>query len=229
MSDDTARPFSGVEALRFGWQTTQLNLRPLITLAASGALLAFLGSALSGPNRGPAMNPFLGPGIELLQACVALAFIRVALKLHDGQPVDLTKSMALLEGFFPYLLTSVLYGLVVVGGLLLLVVPGVIWAMQFGFAAFLVVDAKLDPIEAMRESSRLTHGVKGRLFVFGLLLGLVNLVGALALGIGLFVTIPTTFIAWAYVFRRLQARAASTVRPAQVEPVRLTPTPATNP
>jgi uncharacterized membrane protein len=93
------------------------------------------------------------------------------------------------------------------------------WVGSSGYSTFVVVDQRTDPIEALRKSSRLTDGVKGQLFWFGLLLIGVNLVGALALGVGLLVTIPTSFIAAAYVFRRLQQRAdvlqrgAETARP----------------
>jgi hypothetical protein len=48
----------------------------------------------------------------------------------------------------------------------------------------------------------------------------VNLLGALAFGVGLLVTIPTSFVAAAHVLRRLQARATDA---AQGE--RLTPAP----
>jgi uncharacterized membrane protein len=188
---------------------TMANLTPLITLGAIGAVLAALGRTLASPERGMLVVPFLGPGIQVLQIALALAFIRVSLALHDGRTVDLGRPAELLDGVLSYLVTSVLYGLVVGAGFILLIVPGVIWAVQFGCACFVAADARLDPIEAMRESSRLTRGARWHLLGFGLLLGLVNLVGALAFGIGLLVTIPTTFIAAVYGFRRLQERAAS--------------------
>ena len=97
-------------------------------------------------------------------------------------------------------------------------------ALRFGWrkttTTFLVVDRKLDPVEALRESSRLTQGVKGQLLVFALLIAAVNLVGAIALLVGLLVTIPTTVIAAAYVLRRLQSRAAQQSQSsAQVSPL----------
>ncbi|MDO9018378.1 MAG: hypothetical protein Q8S73_06175 [Deltaproteobacteria bacterium] len=208
-ASEITRPFSSAEALRFGWRTTLANLTPLITLGAIGAVLAALGRALASPGNGALVIPFLGPGIQVLQIALALAFIRVSLALHDGRPVDLDRPAELLDGLLSYLVTSVLYGIVVTAGFILLIVPGVIWAVQFGVACFVAADAKLDPIEALRESSRLTRGVRWHLLGFGLLLSLVNLVGALAFGVGLFVTVPTTFLAAVYAFRRLQARSTS--------------------
>jgi len=195
--------FSSAEALRFGWRTTMANLKTLLAIGAFGAFLAMLHQALTGDAHHA--RPLLALVVQVLQTGVTMAFIRTALKLHDGDKVDLSRPGELLTGFFPYLLTSVLYGLIVGGGMVLLIVPGVIWAVQFGFATFVSVDRKLDPIAALQESSHLTKGERWHLLAFGLAALGVNLVGALAFGVGLLVTIPTTTIGAAYVFRRLQA------------------------
>jgi uncharacterized membrane protein len=192
--------FSSTDALRFGWNTTRANLKPLLILAGIAAFLALLSSGLE-------RSPLLSLAVQVLQMAVWLAFARVALLLHDGKPLDLTRSNELLRGFWGYLLASVLVGLIVAGGLLLLVVPGVIWGLTYGFAGFLVADRDLDPVAALRESRRLTVGRRWQLLEFALLAALTNLVGALAFGVGLLVTVPTTFIATAHVLRRLQAHA----------------------
>jgi len=44
------------------------------------------------------------------------------------------------------------------------------------------------------------------LSLFDLLLGLINLLGAICLLIGLFATIPTTMVATAFVYRKLLAQ-----------------------
>jgi hypothetical protein len=205
MADARARPFSSPEALRFGWRTTMANLKPLVALGALGGFLSLVNHALSWEDGA---GPLLAVGVRILQAFVTLALVRVSLKLHDGERIDWGRAGDLLAGFFPYLLTYVLYGLIVLGGLVLLVVPGILWAVQFGFATFAAVDAKLDPIEALRTSSRLTKGERWHLVGFGLVCLGANVLGLLAFGVGLLVTIPTTMLAAAHVFRRLQARAA---------------------
>ncbi len=144
--------------------------------------------------------------IQVLQAAVTMAFIRTALTIHDGQPVDFSNLGTLLAGFWRYFFTSILYGLIVAGGLILLIVPGVYWAVRYGFAPFLSVDQRLHPVDALRASGRLTEGVKGDVLLFGLAAFGLNLLGAIALGLGLFLTVPMSFLAAAFVLRRLQAR-----------------------
>ena len=225
MTVDVVRPFASVEALRFGWDKTLANLKPLLIIGAIGAFFALLEQVLSDEG---ALGALLMIIVRVVQVALTLALIRAALQVHDGEPVDVSRPGALLSEFFPFLLTYVLYGLIVGFGLVLLIVPGVIWGLKFFFATFLVADKKLDPIEALRASSRLTDGVKTQLLVFALLMGGVNLLGALALGVGLLVTVPTTFIASAYVFRRLQARAAERAQiTAQIPPLSAPPATAT--
>ena len=204
--------FSTAEALRFGWKKTKANLGPLLILGAVGAFLALLQGQLNSGRSGT--GALLGLVVQLAQVGVTMAWVRVALWAYDGEKVRVPQASALLPDFFSFLLASVLYGLFVAVGLVMFIVPGVFWAATFCFFGFAVLDQGLDPIAALRESHRLTVGARGQVLAFGLAALGVNLLGALALGLGLLVTVPTTFIAAGHVYRRLLSRAASTAHPA---------------
>lgn len=209
MQPGTATPFSSVEALRFGWKITRENLRALLVLGLAGGFLGLLHQALSRPSESPGIAPVLSVVVKVAQAALFMALLRASLQLCDGRAVDMDRPQELLGHFFSYLLTTVLLVLIVAGGLVLLVVPGVIWALRFGYAPFLVADRGYDPVEALRESARVTRGAKRELLGFAALAVLLNLLGALALGVGLLVTVPTTTIAAAHVLRLLQTRAGA--------------------
>ena len=88
---------------------------------------------------------------------------------------------------------------------------------MFMFATFIVIDRELGPIEAMKESKRLAHGHKWALLGFVLVLALINLLGVLALGVGLLVSIPVSSLAFVHTYRVLGGRAvpdAAMVTPA---------------
>jgi len=97
-------------------------------------------------------------------------------------------------------------------------VVGTIWAIKFSFFRFSIVDRGVGPIRALKDSSIITRCVKWQLLVFYAALLGVNLLGCLCLGVGLFVTIPITYLAAAHVYRHLQPRLDS------VEPSLATPT-----
>jgi uncharacterized membrane protein len=74
---------------------------------------------------------------------------------------------------------------------------------MFMFAFFSVIERELGPIEALSESNRITRGHKWPLFGLVLLLIGINLLGVLALGVGLLVSIPVSTLAFVHAYRVL--------------------------
>ncbi len=141
--------------------------------------------------------------VAIVSMILEMGIKRTAIDAAEGKNADLSKLFSEINKFWRYLGTSILYGLIVFGGMILLVVPGIIWAIQFHYASYLVIDKNMRPIEALKESSRLTAGRKWSLFGFFIVLVLVNIAGALLLLIGLLVTIPLSIIAGALVYKAL--------------------------
>ena len=88
----------------------------------------------------------------------------------------------------------------------MLIVPGIIWAIKFQYYGYFIVDKGLGPIKALEASSELTDGIKWDLFLFGLLLFCINILGLLCLLIGSFATVPTTMLAYTFVYRKLESQ-----------------------
>ncbi len=88
-------------------------------------------------------------------------------------------------------------------GLICLIIPGIIIGLRFSFALFVLLEKKEGPLSAMETSWTIVKGKTGKLFLFLCTCGLINMVGALCLGIGLLFTLPTAFIALALVYRQL--------------------------
>jgi uncharacterized membrane protein len=195
--------FSNGEALRFGWTTTRANLAPLLMIGASGLGLSILSQALT---RGGGAGMFLGLAVQLAQLALVLVLARVSLRLYDGEPVDLSQPGPLVQGYWPFVLTMFLYGILVSIGFALLIIPGVLLGLAFGYAPLFTADGQKDLVEAFRASSRLTRGYRGQLFGLWLLVIGVNVLGAMALGIGVVVTVPMSALALVYAFRRMQGR-----------------------
>ena len=108
--------------------------------------------------------------------------------------------------FWRFLGAHILTVIAVVLGFLVLVVPGIILAIGLSFVPYLVVDRGLGPIEALKESWRITKGHKWQLLLLFLALVGINLLGVLALIVGIFVTVPITMLAFAHAYRRSPPR-----------------------
>jgi uncharacterized membrane protein len=119
----------------------------------------------------------------------------VSAKLLHGQPPEFRDFFEGFQYFLPLLLLSLVAGLFIGIGTLLLIIPGVYLIVAYMFASYLVVDRRLDFWEAMELSRRTVNPRWFGYFAFALLVVLLNLAGAIALGVGLLVTIPLSFCA----------------------------------
>lgn len=94
------------------------------------------------------------------------------------------------NGFKTNYLSIVLANLlvmVIVGvGLVLLIVPGIIFAIRLAFVPYLVVDKRLDPIAAVEKSWNMTRGYSWRILGMALLTIPIFIVGLLCLIVGVF-------------------------------------------
>jgi uncharacterized membrane protein len=67
----------------------------------------------------------------------------------------------------------------------LLIVPGIIFACRLVFVSYLVVDRKMETIEAVKESWRLTRGHANKVFLMALLAIPVAIAGFICLVVGI--------------------------------------------
>jgi hypothetical protein len=95
--------------------------------------------------------------------------------------------------FFPTLGVGIVVGLAVIGGMILLIVPGVIAMCMFYVAMPASVIEKAGVSAAMKRSRELTDGNKGQIFGLALLLGLMAIGVAFAAG-AILLTTPSAGI-----------------------------------
>ena len=119
----------------------------------------------------------------------------VSAKLLQGKTPEFRDFFAGFQYLLPLMLLSLVAGLFIGIGTLLLIIPGIYLAVAYMFASYLVVDRRLDFWPAMELSRHTLNPRWFGFFAFMLLLVLLNLAGALLLGVGLLVTIPVSFCA----------------------------------
>jgi uncharacterized membrane protein len=199
--------------VRFGWET--FKSRPWIfvgTTALLGLLLGISGSISSGLDAtfsGSVEEPSL-PGTIFSWATstlISMGATAFYLAAHDNPQTAQVSMLWHPQKFWSFLGASLLVSIVVVLGIILLIVPGIIFALMFMFATMIVIDRGLGPIVSMQESKRITTGYKWNLLGLGIVLTLINVAGLLALIVGLLVTVPVTVLAFTRAYRELSARA----------------------
>ena len=132
-----------------------------------------------------------------------LGWIKINLLLSRDREPAVSELFSNGPFFITYLLAYICYGLAVIGGFILLVIPGIIFSIMLGLYPYFIVDRDMGPLEALKASRVITKGVRWQLFLFGLLLTLFNIAGLLCLLVGLVFTIPVSGVAMAYVYDQL--------------------------
>jgi len=182
------------ECVRRGWDLAIKNLGPLlgytiIVLAISIAL---------------GLIPILG----------AIATIVISPALSAGYFIYTRKSLrgeatvfGDFFGGFDYLGQLFLYGLVggllVAIGLVLCIIPGLYLAIGYMFASFLIVAKRMDFWAAMETSRKVVTANIGSVIVLILLQIAINILGLLACGVGLIISIPVSYCAGVVAYQML--------------------------
>lgn len=148
----------------------------------------------------------LSIALWIVAVIMQIGWTKISLLLSRDQKPRVLELFSNDSLFITYFLGSVCGGLAIAGGLILLIIPGIIFGVSFAMYGFLIVDQNMGPIESLNASRALTKGVRWQLFLFGLLMILLNLAGLLCLVVGLFFTFPASSIAAAYVYDQLLKR-----------------------
>jgi uncharacterized membrane protein len=129
----------------------------------------------------------------------------VALRTARGETTSIGQLFGGGRFFVSFLIAGILFNFVTSIGYLLCFVPGVIAALGLCMYGYCIVDRGMSPVDALKESWRLTTGHKLSLFVFGLLAIVVAIAGVLACVLGLYlVAMPVIVVASAYVYLKLR-------------------------
>jgi len=209
------------EIVRFAWERTRANLGQLIVLMIVAAVAQAIPSGIAESLQEPAPSlSFLFRLVALIiSLLVGIGAVRIGLKLHDGQPAAVSDLFAAdWSLFWRYTVATILYALIVGIGLVLFVIPGVIFGVRYLFYAYFVFERGARPVEALTQSAAATQGVRWDVFLFGVVMLLLILLGALALVVGLLITIPLVYVATARAYRTLTGSAPAIAPSAGVVP-----------
>jgi uncharacterized membrane protein len=202
--------FSIEAALKFGWET--FKKRPGFFIGMT--LIILIVSWLTGfaiETVGGKDNIIVGLVNLAITTLIDLGVVATVLKAYDSAESVSFSDLWHPQQYLPYLGATLLTAVIVVVGLILLIIPGIIAAVTLLFVKFLVVDRKLGPIEALKESARITKGHRMTLFLFVLAIAVINIIGAILLLIPLLVTIPVSTLAMVYAYRTLGHKASEVV------------------
>ena len=107
------------------------------------------------------------------------------------------------DNIVPYILTQILIGIGVFIGILLCIIPAIIWLILTAYAPLLALDKGMSPIDAIKGSINWVKENFGGVFLILLVSYLVYIAGACLCGVGALVSAPVSIVAIVYSYRAL--------------------------
>ncbi|MBX4192577.1 DUF975 family protein [Candidatus Parcubacteria bacterium] len=198
-------PFSIKEAIKFGWEKTRahsgLIFKVVLTIfglqIAQSVVQHTLGASIEGV--------FAYLILVIVNVVVGVGALVISLNIQRGHHAEYSQIIPPLEMVVRYFFATILACIMIVVGFILLIIPGIYLALRFSMVRFAAIDGK-GIFDALKESGKLTHGVKWKLLGFFIVVVALNILGFLALFVGVLVTVPVTMIASAYVYQKLLHR-----------------------
>lgn len=140
----------------------------------------------------------------LLQTFLMLGFIKILLAIVDKKKVqleDLFRGAHSFNHYLYFMVATLLYSAIVGIGFVAFIIPGILLSILFIFVQYLVAEEQEGIFESFKRSLSMTEGNRWKIFWLMIISVVFNIAGFLALFIGLFVTIPITYLVYAHLYR----------------------------
>jgi len=134
------------------------------------------------------------------------------LKAARGDKLEIKDMFAAFKTYLNAVLAALLVGIIVLIGFVLVIVPGIIFACKLAFTPYLVVDRKMEVIEAVKESWRMTNGYAWKVFLIALLAIPIFIAGLICLGVGVIVSYMWVSAAFASLYHAVDSLGGAPAR-----------------
>lgn len=187
--------FNMGQYLEEGWENfkkkpSALVLPLLIVLAFSGIVLGLFAFVL--PVK---MINALSNVLQFAVAPIGASFYIIAQKVDRNEDTEWRDIFLGYKFWIPIVVATLLSALIMTLGFICLILPGIYLAVGYSFTTLFIALKNYDFWPAMEASRKIVSKNWFSFFLFLLVVGFINLLGALFIGIGLLVTIPVSILA----------------------------------
>lgn len=241
-TQDTKTLTPSFELFKPSLNAIKFNLKTVLLISLVLPLYFMIVGLLSGLYMTTSDGSFVSGGIMILILLVAISIVlslifapaTIYLQIQSVKGNQTSFSQAITSGrqyMWRFFALSIIVGLTIFCGLLLFVVPGIIFMRRYLLAGYYMIDQNLGVNEAMRISAQQSKSYSGSIYgIIG-----VNIVLAIASGflgiIPILGAIAGVLIQFTYSFapavRYLEIKNATPANPQQPATPSTTPTPAT--
>lgn len=138
--------------------------------------------------------------VLLLQWPLEYGISYVHLKAARDEKIIVKDMFAVFDNYWNSVFANLLVAIIIGFGIVFFIIPGLIFACKLAFVPYLIVDKKMEAVEAVKESWKMTNGFGVVIFLTGFLVIFVALIGLLFLGVGIIISIIWIKLAFAAIY-----------------------------
>ena len=124
----------------------------------------------------------------------------IFLKAVRHEPFKTYDMFMAFQNIWNVVIANILVGVIVGIGIALLIVPGIIFACRLAFVSYLVMDQKMEAIDAIKKSWEMTKGYSWTIFGMAIMSFFIGIAGLICLGVGIFPAIMWISAAFASLY-----------------------------
>lgn len=203
-----AAPFSIGESVGYGWNAYWKNVGPMLLITIVILVVTLVVNLIGNASDSIGVRVFFSVVSWIVGLLLGFGLIRASLTVTRGEKPEVGMLFQG-ENFGPYILASILFGIGAAIGFILCIIPGIIFVVIFWFYGYVICEAPpgISATDALSRAAALSKEKRWELFGLGVVLFLINLVGAILCGVGLLFTYGITAIAVAYAYRALSGQS----------------------
>ena len=130
----------------------------------------------------------------------------VFLKVVRKEKIEIKDMFSVFErNYWNAVLAGIITMVIIIVGLIMLIVPGIIFACRLAFVPYLVIDRKMEAMEALKVSWDMTRGHGWKVFLIALLGILIVIAGLLVLIVGVLISIMWISTAYAVLYHQVSS------------------------
>ena len=131
----------------------------------------------------------------------------VFLKAVRGERIEIRDMFVVFQkNYWNVVIANIVVGVIVGLGIVMLIVPGIIFACRLAFVPYLVVDREMDVMDALRVSWDMTRGYGWQIFLIGFLAIFVVIGGLISLFVGVIISIMWISAAFAVMYHAVASK-----------------------
>ncbi|MDR0429668.1 MAG: hypothetical protein LBH58_04225 [Tannerellaceae bacterium] len=196
--------FNISEVLRTSWGALKSQIWILVGLFIGYSILSAVFTLLLIPYASLSYGWIIGNLLFLAISLIFnLGYMKNLFQTLDGEEPQFSAYGQQARKIGTCLIAELIYGILVLVGALLFVIPGIYIYLRLQFFVAFIVEEDAGIIESLKRSWEITDGQTLPLLVFLLTAIIISLVGFIILGVGVFVAYPLIMLMQCYIYRVL--------------------------